>query len=289
MSLSSSLSTCVDGDAPTASCESQSSVHWAQGIDASILPRIFEQGITIAVMQRALSPSLERSIQAQCDTERRWSFQWLGVPDAAMKRELRRSMPAPEQACPLLDDVVLLTQAMAMLFDTDTLGIRLRLLDSAMWSTLSLRQVAGATGHQLSGAGQRMAARVCGQSRRARRTLAGQARDASPGPCHSAAGHRRPGTVEGRRLERQRGPRTCTSQPGAAGRGDAPFVDHRSELSRAAADALPGAWRPPAHATRGQWILRRGPTERPRTSLSASAVPLSGPSRMNWCWRCSPW
>ena len=38
MSLSSSLSTCVDGDAPTASCESQSSVHWAQGIDASILP-----------------------------------------------------------------------------------------------------------------------------------------------------------------------------------------------------------------------------------------------------------
>ncbi|MEQ5768807.1 DUF1826 domain-containing protein [Halomonas sp. H33-56] len=132
MSLSSSLSTCVDGDAPTASCESQPSVHWAQGIDASILPRIFEQGITIAVMQRALSPSLEHSIQAQCDTDRRWSFQWLGVPDAAMKRELRRSMPAPEQACPLLDDVVLLTQAMAMLFDTDTLGIRLRLLDSAM-------------------------------------------------------------------------------------------------------------------------------------------------------------
>ena len=66
MSLSNSLSTCVDRDTPTASCEAQPSVHWAQGIDASILPRIFEQGITIAVMQRALSPSLEHSIQAQC-------------------------------------------------------------------------------------------------------------------------------------------------------------------------------------------------------------------------------
>ncbi|MAY72698.1 MAG: hypothetical protein CME82_14745 [Halomonas sp.] len=132
MSLPSSLPSCVVDAPPATSFETQPSAHWALGNDVSILPRIFEHDISITVMQRTLSPSLEHSIQAQCETERRWSFQWLGVPDDAMKRELRRSMPVQEQAGPLVDDVLLVTQAMAMLFDTDTLGVRLRLLDSAM-------------------------------------------------------------------------------------------------------------------------------------------------------------
>lgn len=104
----------------------------ALGDEIDALPRIFEDDINIAVMRRSLSAALQQSVQAQCQTERAWQLAWLGQPGDDLRTDLLKRLPAPEAAEPLVEDVQLLAEAMAYLFDTDTVGIRLRLLDAAM-------------------------------------------------------------------------------------------------------------------------------------------------------------
>ncbi len=107
-------------------------LHWALGDEIDALPRIFEDDITIAVMRRSLSAALQQSVQAQCQTERAWQLAWLGQPGDDLRADLLKRLPAPEAAEALMEDVQLLAEAMAYLFDTETVGIRLRLLDAAM-------------------------------------------------------------------------------------------------------------------------------------------------------------
>ncbi|WP_416139865.1 DUF1826 domain-containing protein [Halomonas sp. HK25] len=106
--------------------------HLALGDEIDVLPRIFEDGITIAVMRRTPSAALQQSVQAQCHTDRAWQLAWLGQPGDELRADLLKRLPAPQAAEALVEDVQLLAEAMAYLFDTDTVGIRLRLLDAAM-------------------------------------------------------------------------------------------------------------------------------------------------------------
>ena len=106
--------------------------HAAADTDISVLPRIFEDACNIAILKRGLPADLALSAQAQCQTQRPWQYSWLGSPDEAFIADLRRQLPAPEAATPLLDDMLILAEAIAFLFDTTTVGIRLRLLNNAM-------------------------------------------------------------------------------------------------------------------------------------------------------------
>ena len=108
------------------------SFHAAQDTDISVLPRIFEETINIAVMQRRLPADVALSAAAQCQIERPWQFSWLGAPDDSLVEELKRRAPQPEAANALINDIVSVAQAVACLFDTETLGIRLRILAEAM-------------------------------------------------------------------------------------------------------------------------------------------------------------
>lgn len=116
----------------TASSTTLSPIHAAMGKDISVLPRIFEDSINIAVMQRRLPADVALSATAQCQTERPWQFSWLGTPDDSLIEELRRRAPQPEAANALIDDIVSLAQAVAYLFESQTVGIRLRILTEAM-------------------------------------------------------------------------------------------------------------------------------------------------------------
>lgn len=106
--------------------------HAATDNDISVLPRIFEDAINIAIFQRPLPADIAFSAQAQCQTDRAWQYSWLGHPDETFIADLRRRLPAPEAAAPLIDDMATLAEAIAFLFDTQTVGIRVRLLNSAM-------------------------------------------------------------------------------------------------------------------------------------------------------------
>ncbi|RUR55100.1 DUF1826 domain-containing protein [Vreelandella populi] len=106
--------------------------HAAQGTDISVLPRIFEDAINIAVMQRRLPADVALSAAAQCHVERPWQFSWLGTPDDSLVEELKHRAPQPEAADALINDIVSVAQAVAYLFDTQTVGIRLRILAEAM-------------------------------------------------------------------------------------------------------------------------------------------------------------
>jgi len=106
--------------------------HAAIDNDISVLPRIFEDAINIAIFQRPLPADIAFSAQAQCQTDRAWQYSWLGHPDEMFIADLRRRLPAPEAAAPLIDDMATIAEAIAFLFDTQTIGIRVRLLNSAM-------------------------------------------------------------------------------------------------------------------------------------------------------------
>jgi hypothetical protein len=118
--------------APTSHTGQAPSTQWALGEEIDVLPRIFEDDITIAVMRRELSPALKQSVIAQCHTDRAWQLAWLGQPGDDLRADLLKRLPAAQAAEALVEDIQLLAEAMAYLFDTDTVGIRLRLLDGAM-------------------------------------------------------------------------------------------------------------------------------------------------------------
>lgn len=104
----------------------------AEGKEISILPRIFEEEINIAIMRRRLSHGVEAGVMAQLQAERALSFAWLGPAGDALRAELSQHLHAPDACADLIEDVVTLADAMAYLFDTDTVGLRLRRMDGAM-------------------------------------------------------------------------------------------------------------------------------------------------------------
>ncbi|MCB8890545.1 DUF1826 domain-containing protein [Vreelandella malpeensis] len=106
--------------------------HAAIGDDISVLPRIFEDAINLAVLTRPLGADVVLSAQAQCQTDRDWQYAWLGGIDDAFKADLARHLPAPQAGAALIDDVATIAEAIAFLFETETVGIRLRLLNRAM-------------------------------------------------------------------------------------------------------------------------------------------------------------
>lgn len=106
--------------------------HAALATDISVLPRIFEAPINIAILQRTLPADVAISANAQCQTSRDWHWAWLGSPTDDFKSDLRRKLPEPSAGDALVDDIASIAEAIAFLFDTDTVGIRLRLLTAAM-------------------------------------------------------------------------------------------------------------------------------------------------------------
>ncbi|MCC5882223.1 MAG: DUF1826 domain-containing protein [Halomonas sp.] len=111
---------------------SGASAHWAFGSDIEVLPRIFDDDITLAVMQRRLDPALALAVRGQLGCQRGLEWYWRGAPGQAMKDDLARRLPAPEAGGALIEDIGHIAEAMAYLFATDTIGIRLRTLEGAM-------------------------------------------------------------------------------------------------------------------------------------------------------------
>lgn len=104
----------------------------AEGEDISILPRIFEDEICIAILHRRLPQDVQAGVKAQCRADRALSVSWLGPPGDALRTELLHRLHDPDTCGTLIEDIVTLAEAMAYLFGTDTVGLRLRRLDSAM-------------------------------------------------------------------------------------------------------------------------------------------------------------
>lgn len=106
--------------------------HWAFDDDISVLPRIFEDSITLAVMRRELSDDLRDGIAAQLAPGKPLDWHWRGAAGRDLVDDLARRLPALAHGEALLEDVRWISEAMAFLFDTDTVGVRLRILDVAM-------------------------------------------------------------------------------------------------------------------------------------------------------------
>ncbi|MCK2182757.1 DUF1826 domain-containing protein [Halomonas getboli] len=109
-----------------------STPHWAEGGGIEVLPRIFEDALTLAVMRRPVGSDLLAGALAQAEAGRPLSFHWRGAPGVELRTALFETLAAPAASVALVEDVVILAEAMAFLFDTDTVGLRLRLMDAPM-------------------------------------------------------------------------------------------------------------------------------------------------------------
>lgn len=76
--------------------------------DISVLPRIFEKHINIAILERALTADVAMSAYAQCHMTRSWQFAWLGAPDASFREDLRHRLPEPSAGEALVEDIAIL-------------------------------------------------------------------------------------------------------------------------------------------------------------------------------------
>ena len=76
---------------------SHTGAHWATGPDLGVLADVFDETVTIAIMQRQLDSAMRASIAAQCAAQP-WQLSWRGAPDATLEQALIRSMPAAQQA-----------------------------------------------------------------------------------------------------------------------------------------------------------------------------------------------
>ena len=80
---------------PILTAQEQNAVaHWASGLDLAVLAEVFDEAITIAIMQRQLDSAMRASIAAQCAAQP-WQLAWRGPADATLEQALIRSMPAP--------------------------------------------------------------------------------------------------------------------------------------------------------------------------------------------------
>lgn len=116
----------------TSSPRPASTPHWAEGGGIEVLPRIFEDAITLAVMRRPIGSDLLAGALAQGEARRPLSFTWRGAPGVELRTALFETLAAPAASVALVEDVVVLAEAMAFLFDTDTVGLRLHLMNAPM-------------------------------------------------------------------------------------------------------------------------------------------------------------
>ncbi|MGQ7247809.1 DUF1826 domain-containing protein [Halomonas sp. V046] len=106
--------------------------HWAEGDSVATLPRIFESDITLCVMRRAVPAAVVDDVERLRRIDRPLSFSWRGKLDNGLRCDLETALPSDAAYDELVEDVVTLSQAVAFLFDTQDVGVRLRWLTAAM-------------------------------------------------------------------------------------------------------------------------------------------------------------
>lgn len=104
----------------------------AEGEDVSVLPRIFDTDINMAILRRRLPQDVEAGAKAQCQADRALCVSWLGPPGDGLRDELQQHLHDPHTSAALIEDILTLADAMAFLFDTASVGLRLRCLEAAM-------------------------------------------------------------------------------------------------------------------------------------------------------------
>jgi hypothetical protein len=122
----------------TASIENKYAL--AASSDPQIWTSFYEEHIHLAVWQRTHSVALDQSVNALLTLNTFSQLQFSSpVQDVAHKLALH--MPHFEQREVLLEDITLLTDMFACLFDQDAIGLRLRVIDAPMCPRFHVDQV----------------------------------------------------------------------------------------------------------------------------------------------------
>ena len=112
----------------------------AASSDPQIWTSFYEENIHIAVWQRTHSMAMDTSINALL-TLNTFSQLQFSAPTQDVARTLALHMPQFENRETLLEDIALLTDMFACLFDQDAIGLRLRVIDTPMCPRFHVDQI----------------------------------------------------------------------------------------------------------------------------------------------------
>lgn len=112
----------------------------ATSSDPQIWTSFYEQDIHIAIWQRNHSDAINKSINALLALNTFSQLQF-SSPTQDVAQKLALHMPQFENREVLLEDITLLTDMFACLFDQDAIGLRLRVIDTPMCPRFHIDQV----------------------------------------------------------------------------------------------------------------------------------------------------
>ncbi len=112
----------------------------AASSDPQIWTSFYEQNIHIAIWQRTHAVAIEKSVNALLAINTFSQLQF-SAPTQDIARKLELHMPHFEHRAALLEDITLLTDMFACLFDQDDIGLRLRVIDTPMCPRFHIDQV----------------------------------------------------------------------------------------------------------------------------------------------------
>lgn len=118
---------------------SSCSQHWAMGEDAAVLTKIYDERINIALWQRELGGDVQRYVDQLLQHNKLISIKLAASPTKLMK-EIQRIFPATISlqgaadlnAAAFYEDVYLVLDMFACLFDATEIGLRINTLERAM-------------------------------------------------------------------------------------------------------------------------------------------------------------
>ncbi len=99
--------------------------------DPAIWASIYEADINLALWQRQQTAALKASVQSLL-AQRTFSQLQLALPVASLAKRLDEELPDFELRASLVEDVAQLADMFACLFELNTVGLRLKVLDAAM-------------------------------------------------------------------------------------------------------------------------------------------------------------
>ena len=105
--------------------------NYASGVTPEVMTEIYQEQINLVVLQRSLSEEVTKYCQALVDNKPGFNLRSAIKPEKAIQA-LRSSLPDLAGQTEFTEDLALLLDMYACLFELDEVGLRLQVLDRAM-------------------------------------------------------------------------------------------------------------------------------------------------------------
>lgn len=103
----------------------------AVGLTPNVMTKIYQEQVNVVVLERPLEKKVSEYSQGLIDNQPNFNLREV-IKTESVGVSLKSSLPSLDNQSEFIDDLVLLIEMYACLFDLDEVGLRLQVLDRAM-------------------------------------------------------------------------------------------------------------------------------------------------------------